>query len=493
MTGKVGQTVEYKVTVKNTGNVTLKFAALKDSDCKASPRPARPNSQPAKKSPSPARHMLAVGSYTNEASIEGNEGTGTQTSNKVTAKVPAEPTFMIEKQQRIAGRRHLHLRRTHRQTRPGRRIQDHRPQHRQRGAQIRRHQRHRLRRPLAERRDRTRGRQQEEFFTCTHTLGAVGSYVNEASIEGNEGTGTKTSNKATTKVAAEPSYAIEKQQRVNGEGTFGVSEASGKLGQTVEYKVIVKNTGNVALKFTALKDTGCEGLSPSGTTELAAGNEETFTCSHKLAAVGTYTNKASIEGNEGTGKKTSNKVKAKVASEPSFTIEKQQRDHRRRHLRHRRSVRQNRPDRRIQDHRQEHRQRHPQIQRPHRHRLLRHHAVRRDRTESRGRRDLHLHPLALGGRQLHQRSLDRRQRRHRQKDVQQSHRQSRRRTVLHHREAAADRRRRHLHLRRTHRQSRPGGRIQDHRPQHRQRGAQIRRHERHRLHRPLAVGHDRSR
>ena len=57
-----------------------------------------------------------------------------------------------------------------------------------------------------------------------------------------------------------------------------IGEQPGKIGQTVEYKIIVRNTGNVALKFTALKDTGCEGIAPSGRTELAAGAEETFTC-----------------------------------------------------------------------------------------------------------------------------------------------------------------------------------------------------------------------
>ena len=54
------------------------------------------------------------------------------------------------------------------------------------------------------------------------------------------------------------------------------------------------------MKFGALKDTGCEGLTPRGATELAVGKEESFTCTHVLA-VGTYTNEASIEGNEGTG------------------------------------------------------------------------------------------------------------------------------------------------------------------------------------------------
>ena len=131
----------------------------------------------------------------------------------------------------------------------------------------------------------------EEFFTCTHTLAAVGTYTNEASIEGNEGTGTKTSKKATTKIPAEPSFTIAKEQKIEGEANYGSAEKTAKTGQKVEYKVVVKNTGNVTIKFAALKDTACEGLSPSGTTELAAGAEESFTCTHELSGLGSYTNK----------------------------------------------------------------------------------------------------------------------------------------------------------------------------------------------------------
>ena len=358
----------------------LKFSALKDTGCEGLSPSGATELGVGDEESFTCSHTLAVGSYSNEASIEGNEGTGTKTSNKVVAKVNAEPSYTIEKLQKIAGEGTFSNKRSDRQTRPDGRIQGRRQEHRQRGAQIQRPQRHRLRRPLPLRRDRTRRRRRRVLHVHATNSAAVGSYTNEASIEGNEGTGTKTSNKVIAKVNAEPAFTIEKQQRINGEGTFGTGEASGKIGQTVEYKINVKNTGNVTLKFGALTDAGCD----------------------------------------------------------------------------------------------------------------RDHAARRDRTESRRRRDLHLHAHAFGGRQLQQRSLDRRQRRHRQKDVQQSHRQSPGRTVLHHREAAADRRRRHLHLRRTHRQSRPGRRIQDHRPQHRQRGAEIRRHERHRLHRPRPVGHDRT-
>ena len=140
----------------------------------------------------------------------------------------------------------------------------------------------------------------EESFTCTHVLTSRGKYTNSASIEANDPIKGK-SNEVTVEVQPEPKYTIEKLQRIKGEANYTAAEKTGKLGQTVEYKIVVKNTGNVTLKFGALKDTGCEGLTPSGATELKPEEEETFTCTHVLA-VGTTTNEASIEGNEGTGK-----------------------------------------------------------------------------------------------------------------------------------------------------------------------------------------------
>ena len=672
--GKAGQTVEYKIVVKNTGNLPLKFAALKDSGCSGiTPSGATELAVGAEESFT-CSNTLAVGANNNEASIEGNEGTGTKTSNKVTTTVASEPTFSIEKFQKIAGeptyttskitgslgqtveykvvvtntgnvplkfaalkdtgcegvtppgttelaagksenftctpharggreihqrsldrrqRRHRHqdlqqsrsqsrrrtelhdrkapadrgrtdLRRgrSQRQTRPDRRIRDRRQEHRQRDAQIRApsatrtargispsgatelkagkeeiftcsahaggrlelsneasiegnegtgekdlQQSHRQSRPpnrasrsksssgskakaatasagktgklsqiveyeivvkntgnvalkfaaledagceglTAVGRDRTCGGK-EESFTCSHTLGAVGCYTNEASIEGNEGTGTKTSNKVTAKVAAEPAFTIEKQQKIAGEVSYTSGEVTGKVGQTVEYKVTVKNTGNVKLKFAALKDSGCEGVTPSGATELEAGKEESFTCTHVLA-VGSYTNEASIEGNEGTGVEASNKVTAKVPAEPSFLIEKQQRiagEGTYTSAEHTGKLGQ------IVEYKI--------IVRNTGNVTLKFAAIKdtgceglspSGATEAHGRRQrrvLHLHAHARLRRQLQQRSLDRRQRRDRHQDLQQGHDQSRRRTVLRDRKAAEDRRRRHLRRQRS--------------------------------------------
>ncbi len=490
--GKLGQTVEYKVIVKNTGNVAIKFGALKDTGCEGlSPSGTTELAAGGEESFSCSHKLSAVGSYTNEASIEGNEGTGTKTSNKAVAKVAAEPSYTIEKQQRVNGEGsfgtgevsgkigqaaeyRINVKNTGNVTLKFTALTD-------AGCS-----------GLTPSGATELKAGEEETFTCTHTLTAVGSYSNEASIEGNEGTGKKTSNKVTAKVPAEPSYTIEKQQKIEGEGTYSSAEHTGKIGQKVEYKIIVRNTGNVPLKFGGLKDSGCETIAPSGATEVAAGAEESFTCSHKLTAVGSYTNEASIEGNEGTGTTTSNKVTAKVPAEPSFTITKEQKIEG--EAGYASAEKTGKTGQKVE---------YKIVVRNTGNVTIKFGGLKDSGCEgispsgttelAAGAEESFTCSHKLSGRRLlHQRSLDRRQRRHRHQDLQQSHRQSRLRTQLHHREAAADRRRRHLHLRRTHRQSRPGRRIQDHRPQHRQRGAQIRRHERHRVHRPHAYRYHRT-
>ena len=115
----------------------------------------------------------------------------------------------------------------------------------------------------------------------------------------------------------EPAFTIEKSQRLKGEASYTTAELTAEVGQTVEYKIVVTNTGNVPLKFSKLSDANCEGISPSGEVEIAAGGEQVYTCSHLLDKVGKYTNEASITGNEGTGEKTSNKVTVNVTEPPT--------------------------------------------------------------------------------------------------------------------------------------------------------------------------------
>jgi hypothetical protein len=95
----------------------------------------------------------------------------------------------------------------------------------------------------------------------------------------------------------EPNYEVEKLQVIKGSGAaYTKSELTGEVGDVVDYEVIVRNTGNVAIKFAPLTDENCSNIAPSGATEVPAGGSEVFTCEHALASSGSWTNEASIEG-----------------------------------------------------------------------------------------------------------------------------------------------------------------------------------------------------
>ena len=54
LTGKLGQTVDYLITVENTGNVALHFMSLTDAHCTDIQPSGKPNWLRVRKSPSPA-------------------------------------------------------------------------------------------------------------------------------------------------------------------------------------------------------------------------------------------------------------------------------------------------------------------------------------------------------------------------------------------------------------------------------------------------------
>ena len=121
-----------------------------------------------------------------------------------------------------------------------------------------------------------------QTFTCEHTLAKAGEFwTNEATAQSGEVV--EQSNQVFAEAQEEPEFTIEKAQRVEGtETAFTGDELTAKLGQTIEYQIAVSNTGDRALKFSPLSDPNCEGVSPSGETELQPDETETFTCTHLL-------------------------------------------------------------------------------------------------------------------------------------------------------------------------------------------------------------------
>jgi hypothetical protein len=165
---------------------------------------------------------------------------------------------------------------------------------------------------------------QSTTFTCSHTLTSVGSWTNVCTIKGNEGTGNRECNEVVVNVPPPgpvPAYRIEKRQRIDSEGSFTKNELTGKIGQVVNYEIIVANTGNVPLEFSNFTDADCEGISGGpGNNPVPVSGSTTYTCSHTLTSTGTWANVASVEGNEGTGKKTSNEVIVNVPPESNQVV-----------------------------------------------------------------------------------------------------------------------------------------------------------------------------
>ena len=139
--------------------------------------------------------------------------------------------------------------------------------------------------------------------------------------------------------APAPSFSIEKLQKIAGaSGEFTASPLTGKVGQTVDYEIVVKNTGNVPLTLSNFSDPNCEaGTLAGGPGEAALapgpaptlGASSTYTCSRALAAPGSYSNVASDTATPPPGDgspitSTSNTVVVNVPLEPGFSIEKLQ-------------------------------------------------------------------------------------------------------------------------------------------------------------------------
>jgi uncharacterized repeat protein (TIGR01451 family) len=324
--------VEYEIVVKNTGNVPLSFSSFSDPHCEGiTGGPGASAVGPGEATTYTCTHSpLSVGTWTNTASVEGSEGTGSETSNEVIVIVPREPSFTIKKLQRIAGEPSFttsELTGTTAETVEYEIIVTNTGNVPLSFSSFSD--------PHCEGITGGPGASavapgEATTYTCSHGPLSVGRWTTTASVTGSEGTGPKTSNEVIVNVPGEqpmPAFTIEKLQKIAGEPSVTKSELTGTIGQTVEYEIVVTNTGNVPLTFSDFSDLHCEGIAGGpGASALAPGAATIYTCSHALASVGTWTNTASVEGSEGTGVETSNEVIVNVKERPApaFTIEKLQ-------------------------------------------------------------------------------------------------------------------------------------------------------------------------
>jgi uncharacterized repeat protein (TIGR01451 family) len=163
---------------------------------------------------------------------------------------------------------------------------------------------------------------ESETFTCETLLSEPGAWSNQAEIEAGEQR--MSSNEVLVEVPERSAFAVEKLQAIEGAGAaFTKAELAGKVGQTVDYKIVVANTGNIPLTFSPLEDANCTNVSPAGATELAPAGSETFTCEHTLTTPGQIWGNA-VTVRSGEASEDSNEVFVRTIEEPEFAIEKLQ-------------------------------------------------------------------------------------------------------------------------------------------------------------------------
>src|SRR5439155_1194369 len=82
-------------------------------------------------------------------------------------------------------------------------------------------------------------------------------------------------------VPAEPALEIKKEQRFEGEAAYTTANLHGKLGQKVEYRNSVKDTGNTSLALNTLSDAKCDAGTLVGPSQspIAPGETATYSCS----------------------------------------------------------------------------------------------------------------------------------------------------------------------------------------------------------------------
>lgn len=95
---------------------------------------------------------------------------------------------------------------------------------------------------------------------------------------------------------ADEDLSVVNYERI-GSGNWDRGPIQGVVGEVVDYKSVVTNTGNVPLDVT-FSDADCDAATPSGSVTLAPGDSQAYYCSHQLKKFGgtRYINTATAHG-----------------------------------------------------------------------------------------------------------------------------------------------------------------------------------------------------
>jgi hypothetical protein len=314
LTGTVGETVEYEIVVKNTASVATTFTNFTDAECDPGTvvgGPSGPVSQGASTTYKCTRALKVPGTVTNEAEVTGTTVGGTPKtapSNvvKVTVSEPAKPSFTLEKLQRITGafttaplmgtigevvEYEIVARNTGNVALTFGEIEDHfcepgtvagGPG----GIPV--------------------GPGGTTTWTCTRTLPTEGTFENVASVSATPPGGAPVSETSqpveVTVPAAGPGpgtsqFTVEKLQRIGAGSTFTLEDLHGTVGETVEYEIVVTNTGTTPLIVSTPDDPYCDAGTLAGGlggASLEPGHATTYTCTRLLTTEGSFVNVATV-------------------------------------------------------------------------------------------------------------------------------------------------------------------------------------------------------
>src|SRR5439155_1095834 len=354
---KLGQKVEYRISVKDTGNTSLALASLSDAKCDAGTisGPSQSPIAPGESATYSCSHVLSsLGAYTNVATVTATPPGEPPISHEtppVEVEVPAEPGLETKKEQRIEGEPAYTTAKL--QAKLGQKV-EYRISVKDTGNTSLALTR--LTDPKCDA-GTLAGPSQSPIapgetatYSCSHVLSTPGVYTNVATQTA-EGAGkelTRTSNEVEAEAKREPGFETKKEQRIEGEPAYTTAKLQAKLGQKVEYRISVKDTGNTSLALASLSDAKCDTgnapLSISGfsdphcdagtlaggpTKALAASEAATYTCSHVLTSAdqsaGSYSNIATDTATPPEGKGapitlTSNTVVVNVPASPPSTV-----------------------------------------------------------------------------------------------------------------------------------------------------------------------------